>query len=72
MAATYLFGLVMNHPSIDGNKRVGTTASLTFLLLNGVKIREDEPAFADLVLAVATGQADRAAVVNFLEAHAQP
>ena len=72
MAATYLFGLVMNHPFIDGNKRVGTAAALAFLLLNGVKIREDEPAFADLVLAVATGQVDRAAVVEFLETHAQP
>jgi death-on-curing protein len=72
MAATYLFGLVMNHPFIDGNKRVGTTAALAFLLLNRVKVAEDEPAFADLVLAVATGQADRAAVVKFFEAHAQP
>ena len=72
MAATYLFGLVMNHPFIDGNKRVGTAAALAFLLLNGVKIKEDEPAFADLVLAVATGHADRAAVVKFLEAHAHP
>jgi death on curing protein len=31
MAAAYLYHLVMNHPFVDGNKRVGLEAALIFL-----------------------------------------
>ena len=72
MAAAYLFGLVMNHAFVDGNKRVGTAAALMFLRLNGIRIREDEPALSELVLAVASGAADQAAVVKYFESHALP
>ena len=71
MAATYLFHLVKNHAFIDGNKRVGTAAALTFLQLNGISIREHEPALSELVLGVAKGDVDRAGVVAYLESHAE-
>ena len=35
LAASYAFGLVKNHPFIDGNKRVGFAAALVFLEING-------------------------------------
>jgi death on curing protein len=35
MAAAYLFHLCQNHAFIDGNKRVGANAAITFLLING-------------------------------------
>jgi death on curing protein len=38
MAAAYLLHLVMNHPFIDGNKRVGLEATLIFLEINGVSV----------------------------------
>jgi len=34
-AAALGFSLVMNHPFIDGNKRIGHAAMETFLVLNG-------------------------------------
>ena len=34
MAAAYLFHLWQNHAFIDGNKRVGANAAITFLFLN--------------------------------------
>ncbi len=34
-AAVLWCGIIKNHPFLDGNKRVGTTALLTFLLING-------------------------------------
>ena len=37
-AAALCFSLVMNHPFIDGNKRVGHAAMETFLVLNGYEI----------------------------------
>jgi len=38
MAAANLFYLVMNHPFIDGNKRVGLKAALVFLEINSIAI----------------------------------
>lgn len=35
LAATYAFGIVKNHPFLDGNKRTGYVVCRTFLLLNG-------------------------------------
>ena len=32
------FGLIMNHPFIDGNKRIGAHVLLTMLAMNGVEI----------------------------------
>ena len=35
LAAGYAFGLVRNHPFIDGNKRTGFVVAVTFLGCNG-------------------------------------
>ena len=51
-AATLGFFLVMNHPSVDGNKRVGHAAMETFLILNEYEINcsvdEQEPVMLEL------------------------
>ena len=65
MAAAYLYHLVKNHAFVDGNKRVGAAAADVFLQMNGWDLENDEPAFSDLVLAVATDQADKATVAEF-------
>jgi death-on-curing protein len=70
MAAALLFALVMNHAFVDGNKRVGTAAALTFLMVNGVDVDNLEPQFSDLVLRVATGKAARKDVADFFRSHA--
>ena len=36
MGAAYLFHLVMNHPFVDGNKRIGAMTARVFLLINDV------------------------------------
>src|SRR5436189_5412364 len=33
------FSLIMNHPFVDGNKRIGHAALETFLVLNGFEIQ---------------------------------
>jgi death-on-curing protein len=66
MAAAYLFHLVQNHPFCDGNKRVGAVAALVFLLLNGRDFRAPEDDLAKMVLQVACGKADKAAVTRFV------
>jgi death-on-curing protein len=57
MAAAYLFHLCQNHAFIDGNKRVGANAAITFLLMNNWEPTFSEEELADLVLSVAFSRA---------------
>ena len=72
MAAAYLFHIVDGHPFIDGNKRTGLMTANVFLRLNGLVVVANEDAYADLVLAVASGQADKTAIADFLRGHTAP
>jgi death-on-curing protein len=65
MAAAYLFHITQNHPFIDGNKRTGAVASLVFLSLNDVELEADEEEFERIVLGVAQGKIDKAALAEF-------
>lgn len=40
-AAALGFSLIMNHPFVDGNKRIGHAVMETFLILNGYEIIAD-------------------------------
>ena len=72
MAAAYLYHIVQNHPFVDGNKRVGLESALAFLALNGVEIDAPDDDLESLVLAVASGQADKTQAAAFLEQHSRP
>jgi death-on-curing protein len=65
MAAAYLFHITQNHPFIDGNKRTGTVAYLVFLSLNDVEFEAEEEEFERIILGVAQGKIDEAAVAEF-------
>jgi death-on-curing protein len=54
-AAALLDSLVRNHPFIDGNKRSGWVATVTFCELNGLTLAPPEDAAYELVMAVARG-----------------
>jgi death on curing protein len=56
MAAAYLFHLCQNHAFIDGNKRAGANAAITFLLMNDWEPMFDEAEFVALVLSIASGK----------------
>ncbi len=66
MAAAYLFHIVMNHPFVDGNKRVGAVTAFAFLFLNGYDFNAPEDDFADMVLDVASGKIDKSDVTAFI------
>ena len=63
------FSLIMNHPFIDGNKRVGHAALETFLVLNGYEIEASVDEQEKLFLAVAAGQFNREAFTEWLRQH---
>ena len=66
MAAAYLFHIAMNHPFLDGNKRVGAVAALVFLALNGYEFNAPEDDFADMVIAVASGEVAKSDATVFI------
>src|ERR1700688_3256208 len=72
MAAAYLFHLCQNHPFIDGNKRAGANAAVTFLLMNNWKPDFEEDALAELVLSIASGAIGKAALTVLFESHCRP
>ena len=68
-AAALCFSLVMNHPFIDGNKRVGHAAMETFLILNGFEINATVDEQERIILDLAAGQIKRDAFVFWLNDH---
>lgn len=72
MAAAYLFHLCQNHAFIDGNKRVGANAAITFLLMNAWEPTFNETELVDLVLAVASGGMTKKDVIIAFEARCHP
>lgn len=71
MAAAYLFHLATNHPFVDGNKRTGALAALTFLALNDRRLDIDEARMEQFVLSVARGEADKSTVAEFFRRELQ-
>jgi death on curing protein len=58
IAAAYGFGLVRNHPFVDGNKRIGVLAVAVFLALNGLRFEPDEVEEVRTILDLAAGNSD--------------
>jgi death on curing protein len=67
LAAAYLFGLVKNHPFIDGNKRTGYLAADVFLALNGWSVEASQEEVIALVLTVAAGEIDETGAAMFFK-----
>ena len=58
-AAALCFSLVMNHPFVDGNKRIGHAAMETFLVLNGFELKADVDDAESVILRLAAGNLER-------------
>ncbi len=71
-AATLGFGLIANHPFVDGNKRVGHAAMEVFLLLNGYEIVAAVDEQERVILEVAAGKIDRTELETWLREHVRP
>ncbi|MGD9957294.1 MAG: type II toxin-antitoxin system death-on-curing family toxin [Candidatus Nanopelagicales bacterium] len=65
-AAALLESLVRNHALIDGNKRLGWLSLVLMLALNGHRLDVDDDEAYDLVIGVAEGRHDIAAIVAVL------
>jgi len=50
------YGLIMNHPFVDGNKRIGAHVMLTVLAMNGIELEYTQREFYELIIKVATSE----------------
>ena len=71
LAAAYAFGLVKNHPFIDGNKRIGFATAALFLDLNGQHFTAPEVEAVLNTLALAAGKMREAACAGWMKANAK-
>ena len=68
-AAALCFSLVMNHPFVDGNKRVGHAAMETFLILNGYEVFSSVDTQERVMLELASGKMSRIKFTEWLSGH---
>lgn len=68
-AARLCFGLVKNHPFVDGNKRIGTHAMVVFLAINGVDLKYSDDELINLILSVASGTQSDSDILRWLQQH---
>jgi len=70
MAGAYLFHLAMNHPFVDGNKRVGVVSALVFLALNGFEVTVEDEHFEKVVLDMIAKKKTKEQVGRFFRRYA--
>ncbi|WP_414564216.1 MULTISPECIES: type II toxin-antitoxin system death-on-curing family toxin [unclassified Anabaena] len=68
-AAAIGFSLVMNHPFIDGNKRISHAAMEVFLVMNGLEIDASIDEQEVIILSLASGQIERELFTQWLKNH---
>lgn len=71
-AAALGFSMVMNHPFVDGNKRTGHATMEIFLIMNDFEIFAPVDEQESIILSLAAGSLDRAALARWLESRVRP
>jgi death on curing protein len=69
LAASYAFGIVANHPFIDGNKRTGFMAAYVFLGRNGWELSASEADATVTTLSLASKKMTEADYARWLLAN---
>ena len=71
-AAALCYSLVMNHPFIDGNKRIGFVAMSAFLVVNGFALNIDDDDGERTIFSLAAGTLSREELLSWINAHLVP
>lgn len=69
LAAAYAFGVIRNHPFVDGNKRTAFLTATLFLDLNGFALGADEAEATAITLAFASGEVDEKEYAAWLQSN---
>ncbi len=65
-AAALLESLIVNHPFVDGNKRVGMLSMVALLAENGMEITADGENLYQFIISVSTGSLDYKQILAWL------
>ena len=68
-AARLGFGLIKNHPFVDGNKRIGMYVMLTFLEVNGIHMDCTNEDVVEAGLGVASGEMNYEELLVWVKTH---
>ena len=68
-AARLCFGLVKNHPFVDGNKRIGAHVMLVFLALNGIELQHTQAELSEVILQLAAGPLQSTDLLDWILSH---
>ena len=72
LASAYAYGVIKNHPFVDGNKRTGFMAAYLFLGRNGYEFAAAEGDVVIKTLAVASGEIDEQHYAMWLRTNSKP
>ncbi len=67
VAAAYAFGIIRNHPFVDGNKRTAFLVAYVFLSINGWDLRSREVEAVNAVIDLAAGEMDEPCFSDWLK-----
>ncbi len=63
------YGIIRNHPFLDGNKRIGTHAMLVLLDLNGITLEYEDQELINTIMNVANGSMDYHELLAWVRQH---
>lgn len=69
MAAAYIFSIIKNHPFLDGNKRTGFVAALSFLYRNDIILDVSEQELYDITMRIAESKISEEEIASFFKKH---
>jgi death-on-curing protein len=69
--AALMHSLVMNHPFVDGNKRVGAHSAIAFLIVNGFAPEFSPAELVEVTLATARGEMSAEALAIWIRQRAR-
>jgi death-on-curing protein len=69
MSASYAYGITLNHPFVDGNKRTGFVVCRLFLKLNGAELVASQQEKYTTFIKLAAGEMTEQALTNWLTKH---
>ncbi len=68
-ASRLCFGIIKNHPFIDGNKRIGVLVMLVFLEINSIYLSYTDDELVELASGVASGELDKNYIFDWIINH---
>jgi len=68
-AARQAYGIIRNHPFVDGNKRTGLFVMLAFLKLNGIKLNFSQPELVKLAMGISDGTINPEKITKWIINH---